>query len=406
MTDDLDPLRSIRPDRMLPDDPPDPEVLAREKARLMSAIGAPETVAEARRWPSIYPRLAYRDEAAALEFLVRAFGFVERREARMENADGTLAWLELGDGVVMIGRAGEDHHDLYSPQDAGANTAMINVSVRGIDAHYERAKAAGARIVMELADMFWGDRRYEALDLEGHRWHFGERLRADPFGGRAPTSHERMAGQPWDASYRDGPAPWDLGRPQPAVVRLAAAGGFDGTVLDAGCGVGDNALHLAALGLSVLGFDVAETALTIARVKAAELGLDVEFVYADAFRAGRLARTFDTVLDSGLFHAFDAEERVRYAASLASVTNVGGTLYVLCFGDEGAGTGPHPVSRDELRAAFDGAGHWRIAAIEPERIHTNFHGDDGAPVWLATITRERAVTEWNLWTRSFRIVVP
>src|SRR5262245_38183326 len=71
---------------------------------------------------------------------------------------------------------------------------------------------------------------------------------SDPFAGRQPTSHERMSGQPWDASYHGGPAPWDIGRPQPAVVRLAAAGGFAGEVLDAGCGTGENTLHIASLG--------------------------------------------------------------------------------------------------------------------------------------------------------------
>ena len=74
-------------------------------------------------------------------------------------------------------------------------------------------------------------------------------LADDPFGGRHPTSHERMTGLPWDASYHDGPAPWDLGRPQPAIVRLASEGGFAGAVLDAGCGTGENALHVASLGL-------------------------------------------------------------------------------------------------------------------------------------------------------------
>lgn len=54
-----------------------------------------------------------------------------------------------------------------------------------------------------------------------------------------------MTGLPWDASYQDGPAPWDTGRPQPAVLRLAADGGFAGTLLDAGCGTGENALHLS-----------------------------------------------------------------------------------------------------------------------------------------------------------------
>jgi SAM-dependent methyltransferase len=89
-----------------------------------------------------------------------------------------------------------------------------------------------------------------------------------PFGGRRPTSHERMTGLPWDASYRDGPAPWDTGRPQRAVVRLAAGGGFAGAVLDAGCGTSENALHVASLDLPVLGVDVAETALAIARAEA------------------------------------------------------------------------------------------------------------------------------------------
>jgi PhnB protein len=178
MTDDLEPLRRSRPDRLLPDDPPDPGILAREKARLMSAITGQDGAVVHRRTPAIYPRLAYRDEVAALDFLTRAFGLVERRESRMEHPDGMLAWLEIGDGVVMIGRAGEERHDLHSPLEVGASTALVNVYVHDIDAHYRRAEAEGARIVTPLEDMFWGDRRYEALDLEGHRWHFAERVSA------------------------------------------------------------------------------------------------------------------------------------------------------------------------------------------------------------------------------------
>ena len=196
-----------------------------------------------------------------------------------------------------------------------------------------------------------------------------------------------MTGRPWDASYQDGPAPWDIGRPQPAVVRLATAGGFAGAVLDAGCGTGENALHVAALGLPVLGFDVAETALAIARRNAEARGVDAEFVLADALRLDGLGRRFDTVLDCGLFHSFDADERPGYVASLATVTEPGGTLYVLCFSDEGPDTGPHPVGRDELRAAFDTSDGWRVATIEPDRVQTRFHDDDGAPAWLATISR-------------------
>lgn len=209
----------------------------------------------------------------------------------------------------------------------------------------------------------------------------------DPFGGREPTSHERMTGRPWDASYVDGPAPWDIGRPQPAIVRLAARGVFAGPVLDVGCGAGDNALHLASLGLSVLGVDVAETALAIARSKAEGRGLQVEFVAADAYHLDRLGRRFQTVLDVGMFHTCDGDERPAYVASLAAVTGPGATLYLLCFGDEGADTGPHPVRRDDLAAAFAPSTGWEVVTIEPTRVHTRFHGDDGAPAWLARIQR-------------------
>src|SRR4029077_19893419 len=113
---------------------------------------------------------------------------------------------------------------------------------------------------------------------------------------------------------------WDTGEPQPALVRLAGEGAFAGAVLDAGCGTGENALHLASLGLCVLGVDVAETALSIARQKAADRGLDADFAVADALHLMRLDRVFETVLDSGLFHTFDGDERRDYVASLASVT--------------------------------------------------------------------------------------
>ena len=212
-------------------------------------------------------------------------------------------------------------------------------------------------------------------------------LADDPFSGRQPTSHERMTGRPWDASYHDGQPPWDIGRPQPAIVRVASQGGFAGAVLDAGCGTGENALHLASLGLPVLGFDVAETALTIAREKAHDRGFDVEFVAADAFHLERLGRTFQTVLDCGLFHTFDGEERPGYVASLASVTEHDGTLYVLCFSDGGPGTGPHPIGQQELRAAFSPGTGWHVAAIEPDRVQTRYHDDHGAPAWLAAIKR-------------------
>jgi len=215
----------------------------------------------------------------------------------------------------------------------------------------------------------------------------------DPFRGRRPTSHERMTGLPWDASYCNGPAPWDIARPQPAIVRLASQGVFAGDLLDAGCGTGENALHIASLGqshpeVSILGIDVAETALAMAREKARNRGIEIEFAMADALDLKRLGRRFHTVLDCALFHTFNAEEQPAYVESLASVIDSDGTLYVLCFSDAGPDTGPHPVSEEQLRTAFERDEGWEIAALQPERIETRFHR--GASAWLATVKRTSA----------------
>jgi RNA polymerase sigma-70 factor, ECF subfamily len=176
---------TLRPDRVFPVDEGDPGLFKREKERLMSTLGTTTPQAEAwSRTPAMYPRLTYADEVTALEYLTRVFQFTERREARMGSGDdeqGMLAWLEFGDGVVMIGRAtaaARDVHHLYSPGDVGHATVMINVAVNDIDSHYEHALAEGATITMPIEDAFYGYRRYEADDLEGHHWHFQESLEA------------------------------------------------------------------------------------------------------------------------------------------------------------------------------------------------------------------------------------
>lgn len=188
-TDPLEPLRQLRPDLLQSSDTNDPWILARERDRLLSVIE--QTDAEPRpAWhpPAVYPRLGYEDEVAAIDFLIRAFGFRERVEARMGDPEwGVLAWLEHEDGVVMVGRAEHEIHRIYSPRETGYATCMLNVSVVDVDAHYQRAIAEGARITMEINDAFYGERRYEADDLEGNRWHFGEPLarvreRRDPEG--------------------------------------------------------------------------------------------------------------------------------------------------------------------------------------------------------------------------------
>jgi ubiquinone/menaquinone biosynthesis C-methylase UbiE len=88
-------------------------------------------------------------------------------------------------------------------------------------------------------------------------------------------------------------------------VGLASEGAFAGTVLDAGCGTGENALCVAAVGLSVLGVDLSESAVSRAREKAGARGIEADFIVADALHLEHLDQTFDTLLDCGLFHTFD-----------------------------------------------------------------------------------------------------
>ena len=106
----------------------------------------------------------------------------------------------------------------------------------------------------------------------------------------------------WDASYTASkPAPWDIGRPQPAFVRLVEGGLLSGRLLDAGCGTGEQTLLAASHGADAMGIDVSVRAIELARGKAAERGLTARFEVADALRLGDLGLMFDVVLDSGVF---------------------------------------------------------------------------------------------------------
>ncbi|MEQ8857378.1 MAG: hypothetical protein RIC56_01905 [Pseudomonadales bacterium] len=130
-----------------------------------------------RGMPRVLARLTYADVAGAVGFLESAFGFSERPDARVVDADGRVALTELDvfDSCIMLGAEGA--HGLASPVSLGGTTQALIVYVDGIDAHYQRARAGGADIVSDPADQFWGDRRYEARDPEGHCWSFHEHLR-------------------------------------------------------------------------------------------------------------------------------------------------------------------------------------------------------------------------------------
>jgi uncharacterized glyoxalase superfamily protein PhnB len=125
--------------------------------------------------PGLVPALAYTDVPMAVDWLCRVFGFRERAEARLTWAGGCRTWIELGD--VLITLTTEGGHDLRSPATVGAVSVAFKVYVDDVDGHFAHAKAAGAPVLAEPEDGFWGGRLYRTSDLEGHHWEFAQRDR-------------------------------------------------------------------------------------------------------------------------------------------------------------------------------------------------------------------------------------
>jgi uncharacterized glyoxalase superfamily protein PhnB len=125
------------------------------------------------RLPNIFPEIIYDDAPAALEWLARAFGFVVGEV--IPGPDGTIAHAEMhyGPGTIMLKSATTETLFGRSPRTLGGINQSIFVAVDDPDAHCERAKTAGAEIVMEPTDMNFGARNYAAHDPEGHLWGFG-----------------------------------------------------------------------------------------------------------------------------------------------------------------------------------------------------------------------------------------
>ncbi|KRA72826.1 MULTISPECIES: VOC family protein [unclassified Lysobacter] len=125
---------------------------------------------------TVIPSLRYRDAAAAIEWLCAAFGF-EKHAVYADGATVHHAELSYGRGMIMLGSV-DDHSEwgrrIVQPDEIGGReTQACSVIVADADAHYARAKAAGARIEVEPADQDYGGRAYTCRDLEGRIWWFG-----------------------------------------------------------------------------------------------------------------------------------------------------------------------------------------------------------------------------------------
>jgi ubiquinone/menaquinone biosynthesis C-methylase UbiE len=170
----------------------------------------------------------------------------------------------------------------------------------------------------------------------------------------------------WEDVY-EGRPPWDIGRPQPAFVKLFQDGEIKrGHILDVGCGTGENALYLAENGCDVTGVDIAHRAIGIAKEKAAKRNVKVDFFVCDVLTLGScfLEGAFDIVIDSGLFHTLADEERPIFLEQVYRLLKSEGAYFMMCFSDKEPGEwGPRRVSKEEI-----------VGALEP-LFHINYIRD-------------------------------
>lgn len=183
----------------------------------------------------------------------------------------------------------------------------------------------------------------------------------------------------WDSAYREqgefeGPPPWNIGEPQPELAALIAAGKFRSDVLDAGCGVAELSLTLAARGYTVVGVDLTPTAIAAATKAAADRGLTTaSFVQGDITSLRGYDGRFSTIVDSTLFHSLPVEARDDYLSAIHRAAAPGAGYFVLVFAKgafpEEWETKPNEVDEDELRAAV--GRYWEIDEVRPAYIHAN-----------------------------------
>lgn len=303
---------------------------------------------------------------------------------------GINHWVYLPDGRMFVGvelRNPEQYSDQLEPLEFELQRHMKHVHVgpyQTLPQKWEELKAELAARGEAIGS--------PAMEVYGHHSDDPSKsettiligLQAKP--AQLTTTIDRTV---FESLYVGQPR-WEIGRPQIAFINVADQ--ITGSILDSGCGTGENAFFFARRGHTVTGIDFLAEPIAIARQKSTERGLPVTLLVMDALTLKDWPERFDNVIDSGLFHVFSDDDRRRYVEGLATVLKPNGRFFFLCFSDEEPGTqGPRRVSRKEIDAAF--ADGWVIESIEPSRYEVRPDPNDisfrdgGPKAWFVTARR-------------------
>jgi SAM-dependent methyltransferase len=175
--------------------------------------------------------------------------------------------------------------------------------------------------------------------------------------------------------------PWDVDQPQPAVIEAHKNGHVSGEVLDVGCGLGQSAIYLGEAGLSVTAVDYSPEAIALACTRLAaespQVQQRVKFLEGSALDLKCVlgTQTFDTWLDSAVYHCFSLEDAAQYVRSASPHVKKGGRVVLIAFSTKNPNpwTGPRKISEAELRSHFSPEQGWQVDEVKEVMISHHAH---------------------------------